>query len=58
MFGYMQGFSDSDHIRYCPKCGERVCEFFADGSAKCDACGFLFGVICVDGQNALDEPED
>ena len=45
MYGYMSGYSDTDSINYCPACGERVAESFADGTCKCGECGLRFGVI-------------
>ena len=45
MYGYMSGYSDTDNINYCPACGERVTESFADGKCRCRECGLIFGVI-------------
>jgi uncharacterized Zn finger protein (UPF0148 family) len=45
MCGYIEGFSDTGKIKYCPACGERVFEFYADGTCRCDACGTRFGVV-------------
>ena len=45
MFGYMEGYSDTGNINYCPACGEHVSEYFSDGTAKCPECGMRFGVI-------------
>ena len=45
MFGYIEGYSDTDEILYCPFCGERVYEFHADGRATCSECGERFAVI-------------
>ena len=47
MFGYLEGYSDTDSIFYCPGCGERVGMFHSDGTATCTACGQRFGVIVV-----------
>ena len=35
MFGYIEGYSDTDNIHYCPACGAEVGEFHADGTATC-----------------------
>lgn len=45
MFGYIEGYSDTDEIYYCPFCGERVSSFHADGTATCSECGERFAVI-------------
>ncbi len=48
MYGYLEGYSDTDIINYCPACGEEVHETFADGTGKCTNCGMRFGVIELD----------
>ena len=48
MYGYISGYSDTDHINYCPACGEEVVIGFADGTMRCNNCGLRFGVIEVD----------
>lgn len=48
MFGYIEGYSDASVINYCPACGERIAETFADGTGKCPECGMRFGVIEID----------
>lgn len=45
MFSYIEGYSDTDEIHYCPFCGEKVGEFHADGTATCSECGERFAVI-------------
>ena len=45
MYGFLSGISDTDIISYCPKCGENVSEFYADGTACCKLCDIRFGVI-------------
>lgn len=35
----------NENITYCPKCGEKIYEFYGDGTAKCEECGFHFGVV-------------
>lgn len=45
MYGYIQGYSDTDDIEYCPRCGEKSKEFFMDGTAECSKCFFHFGVV-------------
>nr|WP_297873493.1 hypothetical protein [uncultured Blautia sp.] len=45
MFGYIEGYSDTDEISYCPFCGERIGTFHADGTATCSECGQRFAVI-------------
>ena len=45
MYGWIQGLSDADEIRFCPWCGEEIYGRFADGTASCRECGHRFGVI-------------
>lgn len=45
MFGFISGYSDTSIINYCPACGERIKESFADGTCKCRECGLKFGVV-------------
>ncbi len=45
MYSFISGISDTDDIRYCSKCGADIMEHFADGTGKCDTCGFRFGVV-------------
>lgn len=48
MYGYVSGYSDADSIYYCPACGERIAESFADGTCRCEECGLRFGVVETD----------
>lgn len=50
MYGFVSGISDTDDINYCPKCGEEIYSWKANGEAVCDACGFRFTVIECDGE--------
>lgn len=45
MYGIISGLTDTDDITYCPKCGSRINDYYGDGTAKCDDCGFHFGVV-------------
>ena len=45
MYGFVSGISDTDDINYCPKCGEKIYFYKANGEAVCDKCGFRFAVI-------------
>lgn len=45
MHGFISGFIDNDNISYCPKCGEEIKEFYGDRTAKCEECGYHFGVV-------------
>lgn len=45
MYSIITGISDTDDIRYCPKCGAEIGHWFGDGTGKCDNCGFRFGVV-------------
>lgn len=48
MYGIITGLTDSENITYYPKCGEIIGVFYSDGTAKCDDCGFHFGVVECD----------
>lgn len=45
MYGFISGITDADDISFCPKCGEPIHTTYGDGTAKCDGCGFRFGVV-------------
>ena len=45
MYGFISGITEVENITHCPKCGEKIYEFYRDGTAKCDECGFHFGVV-------------
>lgn len=45
MYGFVSGISDMDDINYCPKCGEKIYSYKANGETVCDKCGFQFSVI-------------
>lgn len=45
MYGYIAGYSDTEDIDYCPKCGAEIREYRGDGTAVCSECGFHFGVV-------------
>lgn len=48
MYGFISGYTDTDDINYCPKCGKEVRELHGDGTAVCE-CGYHFGVVeCED----------
>lgn len=56
MYGFISGITDTDNISYCPKCGEGIRRYRADGTADCDSCGYHFGVVeCEDSEEAADE---
>lgn len=48
MYGIIQGLSDTDEIKYCPRCGYEVSEYYADGTAMCRGCNYRFGVVEMD----------
>lgn len=48
MQGYIAGFTDTDDIYYCPRCGKEITEAYGDGTAKCSNCGIRFGVVIED----------
>lgn len=43
--GFVSGIIDNEKIRYCPYCGKRVGDYYADGTAECTECEIRFGVI-------------
>lgn len=45
MYGFISGFSETDDINYCPKCGSDDLDRFCDGTAKCCECGYKFGAV-------------
>ena len=51
MYGFIEGFSDTSEINYCPKCGEPAGCGFADGTCECNKCGIRFGVIVIEDGN-------
>lgn len=49
MHGFISGITETDDISYCPRCGAVIAVLCSDGTAKCDECGYHFGVIeCED----------
>lgn len=46
-FGYIEGYSITDDIHYCPSCGADILTAHADGTMTCDVCGERFAVITV-----------
>lgn len=49
MYGFISGITDTNNINYCPKCGTTITSCNADGTAYCDECQFVFGVVeCED----------
>lgn len=48
MFGYIEGYSDTSDINYCPACGARIAIGHADGTCTCDECGARFGIVMVE----------
>lgn len=53
MYGYVSGYSDASTINYCPACGTKISEVYADGTGMCTKCGIRFGIVKID-----DESED
>ena len=45
MYGFICGVTDTDNINYCPKCGTIITSCNGDGTAYCDECHFVFGVV-------------
>ena len=45
MYGLISGITDTDDIYFCPKCGEKITNFYADGTAVCTECEYHFGVV-------------
>lgn len=49
MYGFISGYTDTGEINFCPKCGEKVSQYRADGTAECSECEYHFGVVeCED----------
>lgn len=51
MYGFINGISDIDDIKFCPKCGEPIGTYYCDGTAICSSCGFRFGVVEAENEN-------
>ena len=51
MIGFVEGYSDTNIINYCPACGAEIIECFADGFGKCPECGMKFAVIEKDDES-------
>lgn len=45
MYGFISGYTVSDNINFCPRCGRLIGVHYGDGTARCDGCGFRFGVV-------------
>lgn len=45
MYGYFEGYSDAEEIKFCPYCGEEIYIRISDGSAECTKCGSQVAVI-------------
>ena len=45
MYGYINGMTDNNDISFCPRCGAEIMEFYGDGTAECEECGYHFGVV-------------
>ena len=45
MYGFISGYTDTDEINYCPKCGERIEDYYGGGTGYCRECDFRFGVV-------------
>lgn len=45
MHGFISGYTDTEDIHYCPRCGRQLGVYYVDGTAYCEECGFRFGVI-------------
>lgn len=45
MYGYIEGYTDTSSINYCPACGASIITGHADGTCTCDECGLRFGVV-------------
>lgn len=55
MYGFICGLAETDHVKYCPYCGEKVAEVYADGKIRCDKCGLYFAVVECDEVEDEDE---
>lgn len=45
MYGFITGITDNNDIYYCPKCGNVHLTLLSDGTAACDDCEYVFGVV-------------
>ena len=51
MMTYVAGYSDGQHINYCPDCGGVVDSFNCGGFATCSECEKQFAVIYGDDED-------
>ena len=58
MYGFISGFAETVHVKYCPYCGEKVAEAYADGTVRCDKCGLYFAVVECDEVEDEDDDEE
>ena len=45
MYSIITGITDTNDIRYCPRCSKEISHWFGDGTGRRDACNFRFGVV-------------
>jgi hypothetical protein len=45
VYGFISGYTVSDNINFCPRCAKLIGVYYGDGTARCDGCGFRFGVV-------------
>lgn len=45
--GFVKGFSDTNKIKYCPRCGKKKLMYQKEGVMRCEKCKVSFGVVSV-----------
>ena len=55
MYGYIEGYTETNEINYCPACGTIIVIGHVDGTCTCDECRLRFGVVKVDEKDDDDE---
>lgn len=48
MYGYVDGYTETDGIDYCPKCGSDCLISHSEGVFVCLDCGYRFSVVEVE----------
>ena len=42
---FISGITDTNNIKYCPRCGAGIRVFLGNGTVRCRDCSYHFGVV-------------
>lgn len=45
MYKSISAITDTDNIKYCPRCGADIRVFLGNGTVRCRDCSYHFGVV-------------